>query len=119
MPNARREGQTLISFQADETLVGLVETARKRTNRSLFIREALGDKLREMGLPVTEDMIYGPDRVSSDTAAAPRVQAFPKFVNASARLNEPGAGEPAGPLPARVPYKLSPKKRARKTAGKK
>ena len=33
MPNARREGQTLIGFQADEELVRLIESARKRTNR--------------------------------------------------------------------------------------
>ena len=115
MPNARREGQTLIGFQADEELVRLIESARKRTNRSLFIREALGSKLRDMGLPVTEDMIYGPDR-ASDSAHGRGVEPFTKFGNASVvtSLNEDSA--PAKPLPPRRPvsYKDALKTKPRK-----
>jgi hypothetical protein len=62
MPNQRREGQMFVGFQADQELIEQMDAARGRTDRSLFIREAIADKLRKMNIHVPERLVYPPDR---------------------------------------------------------
>lgn len=62
MPNQRREGQMFVGFQADKDLIAELDRARGRKDRSLFIREAIAAKLRDMGIKVPETLIYPPDR---------------------------------------------------------
>ncbi len=111
MPNQRRAGQTFIGFQTDAELLALVEAARRRDSRSLFVRQAVAEKLKRMGYDVTEDMIFGPDRAGSDTPERAAVERGGKSLATVAsdlrvpplpptgfRLNEPGAGEEAEAL---------------------
>lgn len=62
MPNQRRAGQMFLGFQADKALVRAVDSARGRTARSVFIREALGEKLKRMKVVVDDKLIHPPDR---------------------------------------------------------
>lgn len=78
MPNQRRKGQTFIGFQGDAALVRLLDSARRHDPRSLFIRQAVAEKLQSMGFTVTDDLVYAPDRADrlaeSDPAEVPAVQ---------------------------------------------
>jgi hypothetical protein len=49
----------------DSDLLGEVDTARGRVSRSQFIREAIAEKLRAMGVSVPEDIVYPPDRAGN------------------------------------------------------
>jgi len=63
MANQRRAGQKLIGCQADETLIAQIDAARGRKGRSFFLREALAEKLRQMGYEVSDDLVYAPDPI--------------------------------------------------------
>jgi len=69
MANQRREGQKLIGCQADETLIAQIDAARGRKGRSFFLREALAEKLRQMGYEVSDDLVYAPDPIRSAIVA--------------------------------------------------
>ncbi len=64
MPNQRRAGQMFLGFQADLELVRELDRGRGRMDRSQFIREAIAQKLGELGIRVKEDLIYPPDRAA-------------------------------------------------------
>jgi len=64
MPNVRGKNQTLITCPMDSDLLREIDCARGRISRSQFVREALADKLRGLGLTVREDIVFPPDRVS-------------------------------------------------------
>lgn len=63
MANQRRPGQTFIGCQVDEKLLWAVERGRGRKDRSLFVREAIAEKLRSLGIRVPDELVYPPDRV--------------------------------------------------------
>jgi hypothetical protein len=65
MPNKRKAGQTFIGCQADEELKRDIDMARGRRDRSLYIREAIAEKLRNDGFKVSEDLVYPPDRAGN------------------------------------------------------
>ena len=65
MPNQRKPGQTFIGCQIDEALLALLDKARGRRGRSLFLREAIAEKLGESGYKIAEDLIYPPDRAAN------------------------------------------------------
>src|ERR1041384_8285455 len=62
MPGKRRAGQVFIGFQADAELIRDLDRARGRTDRSQFVGEAIADKLKKMGIPVPDDLVYPPAR---------------------------------------------------------
>src|ERR1043166_235519 len=62
MPGKRRAGQVFIGFQADAELIRDLDRARGRTDRSQFVREAIADKLKKMGIAVPDDLVYPPAR---------------------------------------------------------
>lgn len=62
MPGKRRAGQVFIGLQADAELIRDLDRARGRTDRSQFIREAIADKLKKMGIAVPDDLVYPPAR---------------------------------------------------------
>jgi hypothetical protein len=64
MANVRGKNQTLITCPIDADLLEELDGARGRISRSQFIREAIAEKLRGMGLDVSEDIVFPPDRVS-------------------------------------------------------
>jgi hypothetical protein len=67
MPNQRKAGQTFIGCQADEELVAALDRARGYKDRSLFIREAIAEKLRKTGVSVPEKLIHPPPRAKART----------------------------------------------------
>jgi len=64
MPNVRGKNQTLISCPMDAGLLEELDGARGHTTRSQFLRTAIVEKLRSMGLKINEDLVFPPDRVS-------------------------------------------------------
>ena len=62
MPGKRRAGQVFIGFQADAELIRDLDRARGRTDRSQFVKEAIADKLKKMGIVVPDDLVYPPAR---------------------------------------------------------
>ena len=54
-----------LGFQADLELVSTLDKARGRKDRSLFIREAIAEKLARAGIRVREELIYPPQRAAS------------------------------------------------------
>jgi metal-responsive CopG/Arc/MetJ family transcriptional regulator len=62
MPGKRRAGQVFIGLQADAELIRDLDRARGRTDRSQFVREAIADKLKKMGIAVPDDLVYPPAR---------------------------------------------------------
>jgi hypothetical protein len=64
MPNVRGANQTLISCPMDADLLSEIDGKRGRKSRSQFIREALAEKLKSLGIAVPDSLIYPPDRVS-------------------------------------------------------
>ena len=69
MANQRKAGQKLIGCQADETLISQIDAARGRKGRSFFLREAIAEKLRQMGYEVSDDLVYAPDPIRSAIVA--------------------------------------------------
>lgn len=53
---------TLIPFKASDKIVDGLDKARGHKSRSLYIREALAEKLAKDGVEVTADMIHTADR---------------------------------------------------------
>jgi hypothetical protein len=62
MSNSRGAGQRMLTFWADAELLADIEKSRGRKDRSQFIREAIAEKLKGMGIHVREDLIYPPSR---------------------------------------------------------
>lgn len=60
----RSPGQKLINFSADEDFIASIEEGRKAVHesRSLFIRKAIADKLRSLGIDFDDTQVYPPDR---------------------------------------------------------
>lgn len=82
MANQRNTSMTAISISLDKTLLGMVDSARlnsrSRQDRSAFIREALAEKMRSMGLEVPEDLLFPPELRSSslnETSDSPPLEA--------------------------------------------
>lgn len=65
MPSKRRKGQTFLGFQAAEELVQLIDSARGYDDRSLFLRKAIANHLKEKGFSVPDDLIYPPARTGN------------------------------------------------------
>src|ERR1051325_6663600 len=62
MPGKRRAGQVFIGFQADAELIRDLDRARGRTDRSQFVREAVADKLKRVGIAVLDVLACPPAR---------------------------------------------------------
>lgn len=62
MPNVRGKDQIFIGFQADAELLREIEAMRGGLSRSHFVREAVAEKLRGMGINVAEQLVNPPDR---------------------------------------------------------
>lgn len=62
MPNKRRPNLTFIGCQVDRQLVLDLDRARKWTDRSQYIREAIAEKLNRDGIHVPEELIHPPPR---------------------------------------------------------
>lgn len=67
MPNQRRPGQTFIGAQLSEDLLSALEAGRKklRLDRSQFVRDAILEKLEELGIKLPGDLAMPPDRARS------------------------------------------------------
>lgn len=52
----------LIGCWCDEKFVERIDRARRGQNRSQFARDALVDKLKKMGIKVTDLQTWAPDR---------------------------------------------------------
>lgn len=63
MANSPREGQQFVGFKLDEKLLVMVDKARGFVDRSLFFRQAIAEKLKQMGITVSDDLVFPPDRV--------------------------------------------------------
>ncbi len=62
MPNKRGEGQVFIGLQATAELLRELDAARGLDDRSRFIRKAIVEKLKRMGVRIPKRFIYPPDR---------------------------------------------------------
>ena len=51
----------------DAELLQELDGARGRTSRSQFVREAIAEKLKEMGFKISDALVFPPDRVSINT----------------------------------------------------
>jgi hypothetical protein len=103
MPGVRSEGQIMIGCWCDVALVEKIDRARHSLTRSQFCREAIGERLRALGIDVSEREMASPDRVGKGGAKRnPRV----KYTVARhpAEFNEPGSAPGAG-SPKRPPRK--------------
>lgn len=89
MANQRHDSMTAISISLDRDLLSKVEMARVRSrkDRSSFIREAIAEKMRSMGIDVPDDLLFPPDlRIGrlalneSDSGGPPAVQTPTKKV---------------------------------------
>ncbi len=69
-----RENQSLIAIRLDPLLLAAVDQKRrqKRQSRSEFIREAIYDSVKDLGL--SRDLIYPADRVGDSKGGRPRKQ---------------------------------------------
>jgi hypothetical protein len=65
MPSSPREGQEFVGFKLDNKLLSLIDKARGFADRSLWFRQAIAEKLKGMGMNVTDDMIFPPPRAGS------------------------------------------------------
>jgi hypothetical protein len=50
--------QTFVGFKLEDDLLTLIDTAREFKDRSIFIREAVAEKLTKMGYTVQKDWVY-------------------------------------------------------------
>lgn len=62
MANKRASGQALLGFWADPELALRVDAARGHSSRSQFLRDALAEKLANLGIDVPRGMVVAPDR---------------------------------------------------------
>lgn len=62
MPNKRRAGQVFIGLQIDSLLGAEMDRARGLKDRSQFVREAIAEKLKKMGVSVPERSLHAPPR---------------------------------------------------------
>lgn len=85
----------------DAELLEDIEGARGHTSRSQFIREAIVEKLRGMGMKISEDMVFPPDRVS----VVARVSGMKNTVTQNLSSTS---------QPARASAKYPPKKRGKR-----
>ena len=53
-----------LNFKVDPELIKALDSARGRVNRSLFIRQAIAEKLSSLGVTIDEDLIFPPDRAT-------------------------------------------------------
>jgi hypothetical protein len=91
MPNKRAADQTLIGFALNRELLRALDLARKPLgqNRSDFIRLAIADELRNLGITVSDAATRAPDRV--------RKVRYVERVVGGVELNEPSeAAAPQG-----------------------
>ncbi len=98
MANQRRAGQTFIGFQADSRLVATVDRARQqlRQDRSLFIREAVAEKLRGMGYDIPDDWVMPPMREVKDVMLNEQPEANTKLpARHEVRYEKPRRGSKA------------------------
>jgi hypothetical protein len=95
MPGKRAPGQKMITFWADGELLTTLDSARKRPpklDRSQFIRNALIDKLRDLGYPVDEALAQAPDRASKEMIPSKVIQMRPAAKAASYAKRKKKAG---------------------------
>lgn len=59
-----------IGVQVDAELAAEMDRARRRKDRSQFIREAIAEKLDGMGVRVREELIYPPPRAKVISAVS-------------------------------------------------
>jgi|GEM_PF-5252108 len=64
----RQEGQTPISLWIDGQLLSAIDSAREYEGRSLFIRIAIAERLKKLGIDVPKDAISG-DRVKKESVS--------------------------------------------------
>lgn len=65
MPNKRSADQVVLTFAVSKSLVGDLDAGRTRLRgmtRSQFVRDAIAEKLRSMGIDVPETAVVPPDR---------------------------------------------------------
>lgn len=88
----RDENQILIGAWCDARLVAAMDAARKHVRRSDFVRQAIAEKLRDLGVSVDESATVPRDRSQKISCPAPNVSA--------AALNEVDseAEEPPDPM---------------------
>lgn len=71
----------LLPFKLDPHLIEKIDEARGSKSRSFFMREALAAYLNSLGIPVSDDMIYAPDRTGGISYAS-------TLPTSNSRLNE-------------------------------
>jgi hypothetical protein len=64
----RSPGQIIMTVSIDERLVEQVDKARGYKPRALFVREALVERLRELGYEVADEIAAPPDRAGKPRA---------------------------------------------------
>lgn len=86
--SVKRDNQTFIGLRLDPELLAAVDKKRlsKRLTRSQFIRDAIFEAVRDMGVPV--DLIYPQDRVGEAKGGRPR-----KELRQSDGINSPQLAE--------------------------
>lgn len=105
MPGARDESQTVMTVSMPKLLLSLVERGRAKLsgiNRAQFVRDALSEKLKSMGLSVPEDAVKVPDRVKQRHRDAIRL---------NVSLNESPTPPPVKERRADVKYEKPKRKR--------
>ena len=88
MPNRRADGRVPITFRASPDFLKAIEEGRKQfraLDRSQFIRDAIAEKLRALGIEYKSGEELRPDRMGKGGPKKLRYQISP----ASLRLNDP------------------------------
>ena len=62
MPGVRSRGQIMIGCWCEAAFVEKIDYARRSRTRSQFCREAIAEKLRTLGIEVSEHEAASPDR---------------------------------------------------------
>lgn len=65
VPNKRSADQIVLTFAVTKSLVGDIDTGRSRLRgmtRSQFVRDAIAEKLRGMGIAIPDAVVVPPDR---------------------------------------------------------
>ena len=108
MPNLRSEGQIMIGCWCEQAFVEKIDRARHSRTRSEFCRAAIAEKLRSMGIDVSEREAAAPDRAGK---GGPRrvlypIQAQSVELNETRSTRAPGKGlsrkKPARRLPPKT-----------------
>jgi hypothetical protein len=116
VPNKRSADQIVLTFAVTKSLAGEIDVGRSKLRgmtRSQFVRDAIAEKLRSMGLVVPDDVVVPPDRtspvLSPRDAAEVRNVSEQIVVSSGLALNEsadvaaPPSGSPAQTAPNRRP----------------